>query len=300
MFGTSNGVSANALDVELTGTNTRLLVLSFLMMAGMFFMVIVMVIINILVNQKTIKTQNEKFVETLKAVSQMQTRGASLPIFPALPPVYSATSQMRLVGYIASSTAIPSAPVSENDKKQLNELALKCKEIGLQIDQATGRKNNSKNVAEMVYKIALEMGVSNYEATLFFAIAMVYDIGFLEVDQSLLLAENLSENQKGEIRNHVKQGLALLSFVPKKYVSVFADGVLMHHENMDGSGYPEGLSGDRIPYIARLLHVAESFVSLISHRKYRSIYDKEAALAELKKNSAAYDTNIIDVLDYLI
>ena len=83
-------------------------------------------------------------------------------------------------------------------------------------------------------------------------------------------------------------------------MSVFADGVLMHHENMDGSGYPEGLSGSRIPYIARLIRVAESFVALISRRNYRVIFDKESAVAELRSSPGLYDSEIVDVLETII
>ncbi|HNY22227.1 MAG TPA: HD domain-containing phosphohydrolase, partial [Treponemataceae bacterium] len=139
-----------------------------------------------------------------------------------------------------------------------------------------------------------------YESTLFFSVAMVYDIGFLSIDKGLLLSENLTEDQKYEIRNHVKQGLAQLSFVPERYMSVFADGVLMHHENMDGSGYPEGLTGSRIPYVARMIRVAESFNALISKRNYREIVDKESAVGELKKSPGLYDPELVDILERLI
>jgi len=128
----------------------------------------------------------------------------------------------------------------------------------------------------------------------------VYDIGFLEIDEALLQADNLTDAQKYEIRNHVKQGLAQLSFVPEKYMAVFADGVLMHHENMDGSGYPEGLEGSRIPFIARLIHVAESFNALISKRNYRDIFDKETALNELRKKDGMYDPDVLNVLEHII
>ncbi len=285
---------------ETTGTNNRILALSLIILAGVCFIVFILVLINMIVNLKSSKNQNEKFVETLKAVSQMARLPASTVSLEALPPIYGTGGSMRMIGNAALETGLPPAPVTDEDKKQLNELAIKCKEVGMQIDDVTGRKNNSKNVSEMVYKIVLEMGVSNYEATLFFAISMVYDIGFLEVDRNLLRLESLTDEQKYEIRNHVKQGLAQLSFVPEVYMSVFADGVLMHHENMDGSGYPEGVAGSRIPLIARLIHVTESFVALISRRNYRDIFDKESAVEELRKKPGLYDQKVVDVLEQII
>lgn len=286
---------------DVAGSSSRVLLLSLLILTGLILIVFIAVIVNVLINLRNTKSQNDKFVETLKAVSEMtQLNMAQRVQLDALPPLYGADSQMRMIGSAMKETGLPSPPITEAEKKELADLAQNCREIGAKIDAATGRKNNSKNVAEMVFKLAQEMGVAQYEATLFFSVAMVYDIGFLEVDASLLQATSLTEDQKFEIRNHVKQGLAALSFVPEKYMSVFADGVLMHHENMDGSGYPEGLSGSRIPYIARLIRVAESFVALISRRNYRVIFDKESAVAELRSSPGLYDSEIVDVLETII
>lgn len=285
---------------EVTGTNNRILAFSLIILAAVCFIVFILVLINMFLNLKTAKNQNDKFVETLKAVSQMSRPPSGVLAIEALPQMYGTNGAMRMIGSTALETGLPPGPVTDKEKQQLNDLAQKCKDVGIQIDEATGRKNNSKNVSEMVYKIALEMGLSNYEATLLFTIAMVYDIGFLEIDKKLLQAESLTEDQKFEIRNHVKQGLAQLSFVPEIYMTVFADGVLMHHENVDGSGYPEGISGSRIPYIARLIHVAESFVALISRRNYRDIYDKESAIDELRKKAGLYDQSIVDILERII
>jgi len=69
---------------------------------------------------------------------------------------------------------------------------------------------------------------------------------------------------------------------------------------MDGSGYPEGLTGSRIPYIARMIRVAESFNALISKRNYREIVDKESAVGELKKSPGLYDPELVDILELLI
>ena len=78
------------------------------------------------------------------------------------------------------------------------------------------------------------------------------------------------------------------------------DAILMHHENMDGSGYPSGIEGEKIPLIARVIHVVESFIALISRRNYRVIFDKEAAIKELRNRPNFYDQKIVDVLDSLV
>jgi HD-GYP domain-containing protein (c-di-GMP phosphodiesterase class II) len=190
--------------------------------------------------------------------------------------------------------------MTDEEQRELKDLALQCEALGEQIDKVTGRKNNSKNVAEMVFKLAHEMQCSSYDSMLYFCASMVYDAGFLSVDPQIFLKEKLSDEEKYEIRGHVKHSASELTFVPEKYRKVFLDAALMHHENMDGSGYPEGIKGSSIPLIARIIRVVESFISLISRRNYRGIFDKEAAINELKNNPGLYDKDVVRALDQIV
>jgi len=285
---------------ETASANNRLLLLSLLVLAGICFVIFIAVIINMILSIRNEKHQNKQFADTLRVVSELVRAPGEAVRLDALPLVYNINPAVRMIGSNVKGSGLPAPDLSDTEKKALNELAQKCKETGAQIDIKTNRKNNSKNVSELVYKIAVEMNVPHYDASLFFSVAMVYDIGFLEVPDSVLAADILTEDQKYEIRNHVKQGLAQISFVQEKYLPVFADGILMHHENMDGSGYPEGLQGACIPLIARLIRVVESYVSLISKRNYREIYDKESAIEELRQKPSLYDLEIVNALDRII
>ncbi len=285
---------------EVNGQTTRVILLVALLIGAVLFIVFVVVILNLIVNMRNAKTQHEKFVETLRAVSQLNRLPAPPPGVEALPPAHGDDVPLQLIGNSSLATGLPPEPETAAEKEAFDALTNKCREVGMEIDLATSRKNNSKNVAEMVYKISREMGLGHFESMLFFNVAQVYDIGFLEVDKSLFGKEDLTKDEIFEIRNHVKQGLAQLSFVPEKYLPVFADGVLMHHENMDGSGYPEGLSENRIPYIARVIRIVESYIALISRRNYREIYDKESAVEELRKKPGFYDGDLVTVLETII
>ena len=92
----------------------------------------------------------------------------------------------------------------------------------------------------------------------------------------------------------------MLDFVPEKFRPVFLEATLMHHENLDGTGYPDGLEGSQIPPIAKMIRLVESFIAQISKRNYRGIFDKETALEELRKHPEWYDQEIVDILDKLI
>jgi HD-GYP domain-containing protein (c-di-GMP phosphodiesterase class II) len=65
---------------------------------------------------------------------------------------------------------------------------------------------------------------------------------------------------------------------PIASLEMILDGVLYHHEYPDGSGYPEGLSGDEIPLVARIIHVADTFDALTSTRSYRKAFSIEKAV----------------------
>ena len=75
-----------------------------------------------------------------------------------------------------------------------------------------------------------------------------------------------------------------------------------HHENYDGSGYPAGIQGDNIPVGARILAVAEAYISLTSNRPYRDPWDGKAALNEIGKyvRSGKFDPMIVDTLADII
>ena len=133
-----------------------------------------------------------------------------------------------------------------------------------------------------------------------FCAAMIYDAGFLGIDPDLLSSTTLSEEEKEAMKEHVNLAEKYLSFVPKKYWSVFEDAAMKHHENIDGTGYPKGLKGDEIPQIARLIRVAESYVSLSSRRSYRGAMDKESAVAALREQENLYDKDVVDVLEQIV
>ena len=209
---------------------------------------------------------------------------------------------MRIAGSStwAPAQALPDVPYTEEDEEELKQLAIKCEEIGQKIDSVTGRKNNSKNVSEIVYKLSIQLGLPQGLAMLNFCASMIYDAGFLGLDPDLLSSTTLSEEEKEAMKEHVNLAEKYLSFIPKKYWSVFEDAAMKHHENIDGTGYPKGLKGDEIPQIARLIRVAESYVSLSSRRSYRGAMDKESAVAALREQENLYDKDVVDVLEQIV
>ena len=280
--------------------STKVIAFAVIGIAIIILIVVLLIIVLVRHGIKQQKIQQENYVQAFKMLAATQNQTNRIMLGGAVD-LYG-QGNLRIAGSStwAPAQALPDVPYTEEDEEELKQLAIKCEEIGQKIDSATGRKNNSKNVSEIVYKLSIQLGLPQGLAMLNFCAAMIYDAGFLGIDPDLLSSTTLSEEEKEAMKEHVNLAEKYLSFVPKKYWSVFEDAAMKHHENIDGTGYPKGLKGDEIPQIARLIRVAESYVSLSSRRSYRGAMDKESAVAALREQENLYDKDVVDVLEQIV
>lgn len=243
--------------------------------------------------------QQMQYAEAFKLLAANQSQTNQLMI-GGIAGLYS-DEGLKLAGASTwSQSSLPEPEDTPEEKEALAELAQKCRDIGEKIDAVTGRKNNSRNVSEIVFKLATKLGCRQHDAMVYFCVAMVYDVGFLSVEPETLKAQTLSEEQKDKLKHHIDFAEKELEFVPKKYWSVFSDASKYHHENYDGTGYSEGLKGDKIPQVARIIRVADSYNALSSRRSFRGGMDKESALEKLEADSNLYDPDVLKALEEII
>ena len=280
--------------------STKVIAFAVIGIAIIILIVILLIIVLVRHGIKQQKIQQENYVQAFKMLAATQNQTNRIMLGGAVD-LYG-QGNLRIAGSStwAPAQALPDVPYTEQDEEELKQLAIKCEEIGQKIDSVTGRKNNSKNVSEIVYKLSIQLGLPQGLAMLNFCASMIYDAGFLGIDPDLLSSTTLSEEEKEAMKEHVNLAEKYLSFVPKKYWNVFEDAAMKHHENIDGTGYPKGLKGDEIPQIARLIRVAESYVSLSSRRSYRGAMDKESAVAALREQENLYDKDVVDVLEQIV
>ena len=243
--------------------------------------IIVFLIVQSIINYRTQKLQQQQFDTILTLVHEIQKTS----FYQGLP---TSADGMHV---------LPNSP--QYDQAEVQKLAQNCEELGRKIDVHTSRQNNSKNVSELVFKISNRLGISKDTAMLYFCASMVYDAGFLSIPSDFFLVDILSPKERAQMKCHVDKAMEYLDFIPLKFLPIFKDAATMHHENMNGSGYPNGLQSDQIPQIARLIHVVESYVSLVSHRTYHKIHDKTSAIAELRRQPGIYDMDIVDALEFV-
>jgi diguanylate cyclase (GGDEF)-like protein len=125
--------------------------------------------------------------------------------------------------------------------------------------------------------------------------SMLHDIGKIGVnDQILLKPGKLTDEEWIQMRKHCEIGYRIAQSAPE--LSHVADYILCHHERFDGKGYPQGMKGNEIPLLSRILSVADSYDAMVNDRYYRKALSKEVAIGELIRCSGTqFDPEIVKV-----
>ncbi|TRZ49996.1 response regulator [bacterium] len=144
-------------------------------------------------------------------------------------------------------------------------------------------EEHCSRVAALSVKIAKAMHCAAGEVESLKIAAMLHDIGKIAIpDKILLKPDRLTFEEFTFIKAHTEVGYRILQ--PIFLLDQERNILLHHHERWDGKGYPEGLAGADIPFLSRILAIADSFDAMTNNRPYRSAMDIPAALEELKKN----------------
>jgi len=122
--------------------------------------------------------------------------------------------------------------------------------------------------------------------------ALIHDVGKVAINENILNKPTLLTEAEFEmIKCHTKLGRKLIE--PLGMDQLLTDAVYSHHENFDGSGYPEGLCGEKIPLIARIIRVADYFDALTTRRPYRDAFRVDEAIERMKERSNYFDPDIL-------
>lgn len=158
-------------------------------------------------------------------------------------------------------------------------------------DPYTG--GHTRRVLEISLDIAGEMNLGPHEREILKLAALLHDIGKIGIDDQVLRKQAaLTPEEFDLIKKHPEIGCEIVKHIRK--LQDVVPGILMHHEKMDGSGYPMGNSRDQIPLTARIVAVADAYDAMVSDRPYRKGRDQEAALAELERvKGKQFDPDVV-------
>lgn len=148
---------------------------------------------------------------------------------------------------------------------------------------------HSERVSKFVSNISQSLNFNKDETELFERAALLHDIGKIGVDDSILRKKGkLSESEFNEIKRHPIIGNNIVKEIePKRFSVEIIKGVRHHHERIDSLGYPDSLPGKKIPTMAKVIAVADTYDALTSDRSYRSSYLKNKAISILRECSGS-------------
>jgi PAS domain S-box-containing protein len=152
---------------------------------------------------------------------------------------------------------------------------------------------HQRRVTELVTALAGRMGLSEGETEGLRLAALIHDVGKVSVPAEILSKPGrLTETEFSLIKGHSAAGHAIISDI--EFELPVAEIVLQHHERLDGSGYPRGLSGGEVRLEARALAVADVYEAMVSHRPYRPGLTPAAAASELRDGAGTrYDREVV-------
>ena len=153
---------------------------------------------------------------------------------------------------------------------------------------------HQRRVADLARAIAQEMNLPKDQIDGIRMAALIHDIGKISIPAEILSRPNrLSEMEFNLIKNHPQIGYDILESIEFQWP--IARIVLQHHERINGSGYPLGLSDNEILTEAKILAVADVVEAMMSHRPYRPALGLDIALEEISKNKGLrYDPKVVD------
>jgi putative nucleotidyltransferase with HDIG domain len=226
--------------------------------------------------------------------------GVSIPIRVS-PPWWLSTFAFFGYGFlIIGSIILISLYYANRNKRKVDELQKMIQNaiglisrIGEMRDLYTA--GHQKRVQQLSCSIARQMKLSEFQIMCLSYGAQIHDIGKINIPSDILNKPGKITNLEYQIlQTHVEQGYNIIKQI--EFPKLIIDMIYQHHERLDGSGYPQGLSGNQIIMESRILAVADVVEAMMSNRPYREALGIELALDEiLLHKGTRYDADVVDV-----
>lgn len=224
----------------------------------------------------------------------------------------SVFSTMIITVLVNRKLELNNALIQAEKVKYIDEINAKNKELELLSNEAFEAiakavdvndpytAGHSRRVAQYSKMIAACLGYSDTELEEIYCAGLIHDVGKLGIDNQIINKPGkLSEEEFEEIKKHPLMGYEIL-----KRISIrgnFAYGAKWHHERVDGKGYPDGLSGEDIPEIARIIAVADAYDAMTSKRAYRDIMSQQKVREQIVRGRGSqFDDKIAGIMLSLI
>lgn len=184
-------------------------------------------------------------------------------------------------------------------KKYYNKKSTRSNTINLIMntlfEKSERERNHSHRVGEISSKIARLMNFDEEKVDKVRVAGYLHDIGKIGIDESILnKSDKLTETEWETIKQHTLKGARILKR-SNEYKHIY-NIVLSHHERYDGTGYPNGISGENIPIEARIITLADAYDAMTKYRPYKETMKHQDALKEIEKCSGThFDPEVVNV-----
>jgi HD-GYP domain-containing protein (c-di-GMP phosphodiesterase class II) len=156
----------------------------------------------------------------------------------------------------------------------------------------TYTRGHSERVSSYSMAIADELKLNKDIKRLLMISALCHDIGKIGIPDAILKkASMLSSEEYAEIKLHPTIGASIISHLPNAHRII--SGVKYHHEKWDGTGYPEGLAGEDIPFFGRIVAISDVFDAMVSGRSYAGFLDQNDAVERLISEAELFDPEVL-------
>ena len=145
-------------------------------------------------------------------------------------------------------------------------------------------KEHAERMASLAKMLGAELSLNESDRDSLELMATLHDIGKIGISSHILAKPGaLDDAEWQEIRKHPEIGYRIALTIPE--LQGIAEYILCHHERWDGKGYPQGLAGQEIPYISRIISILDAFDAMTANRVYRKAIAKEAAMEEIRTHA---------------
>lgn len=154
---------------------------------------------------------------------------------------------------------------------------------------------HADRMVDLARRLGNEVSLSEADQVSLELMATLHDLGKIGISNATLSKpDRLNEAEWTEIKRHPEIGYRIASTIPE--LQKISEYILCHHERWDGRGYPQGIAGEEIPFISRLISVIDAFDAMTENRSYRKALPMEEAVAEITKNAGTqFDPEIARV-----
>ncbi len=167
--------------------------------------------------------------------------------------------------------------------------------LGTLFEKDKESESHSRNVSRYSKILAKAAGLSQADIKKTETAGLLHDVGKIIISEDTLKSTSrLSSLQYEEIKKHPEIGYRILNNVDE--FKDLANIILCHHERIDGSGYPNGIKGEEIPYISRIITICDAYDAMVHDRRYRKKISKKAAIEELIKcSNTQFDKDLVEL-----